>query len=117
MKKVIGIISVVMFMFITLQSCVATIVDIDGGMSGLMLSFLMLMAGIITLMSKWSQGMTITATAMYALGGLIGMTGAGLYADLQLWSILSFVFSGMLIYHLISKRDMYKKHKNLKEEL
>lgn len=115
MKKVIGIISIVMFMFVSLQSCVATIIDINGGMSGMMVAFLMLMAGIITLMSKWSKGMTITATAMYGLAGLIGMTGAGLYADLVLWAGLSLIFMGLLIFDLVSKKDIYNENKKTKE--
>lgn len=113
LKKVIGIISCVLFLLISLQSCVAGIGNTlsengeIGGTGGLMLAFFMLVAGIIVILSKQSKGLTITAIVFYVLGGLIGIMSAGSYADLQVWSILSFIFAGLTLFHLIKYKDTY----------
>lgn len=113
LKKVIGIISCVLFLLISLQSCVAGIGNTlsengeIGGTGGLMLAFFMLVAGIIVILSKQSKGLTITAIVFYVLGGLIGTMSAGSYADLQVWSILSFIFAGLTLFHLIKYKDTY----------
>lgn len=107
MKKVIGIISVVLFFLVSMQSCVATVVDIDGGLSGMLLAFLMLMGGIIALVSKTSKGMVITSIVLYVFGGLIGLGNSGIYVDLQIWSVLSIVFAILLGVELLRNKERY----------
>lgn len=121
MKKVIGIISIVLFVFITFQSCVAglgnAISDNEevSGSAGIMLAIFMLIAGIIALTSKLSKGMTITSAIFYAIGGLIGITNVGTYADLKIWSILSFIFAALLIFNLFKNKEEYNKATTTKE--
>ncbi len=115
MKKVIGIISIGLFILISLQSCVAglgNVLTANGevsGSAGLLLSICMLIAGLIAIMSKTGRGMTITSIIFYVFGGLIGIFNVGTYADLKIWSILSFIFGILILFHLIKNKEDYKK--------
>lgn len=113
MKKVIGIISIVLFAIITFQSCAAGAYNAlsnnkeVSGTAGFVLALFMLIAGIIALVSKFSKGMTITSIVFYALGGLIGIANVGHYKDLMIWSVLSFIFAALFIFHIIKNKDKY----------
>lgn len=113
LKKVIGIISIVLFLIISLQSCVAGLgnaLSENGevsGSAGLILSVFMLIAGIISVISKSNRGMTIVSTVFYVLGGLMGIANVGSYADLQIWSILSLLFGVLLIFHMVKYKELY----------
>lgn len=115
MKKVIGVISIVLFLIVSLQSCVAGLgntISANGeisGSAGIMLAIFMLIAGIIAIMSRTSKGMTITSIVFYALGGLIGIANVGSYSDLKIWSILSLIFGGLILLHLIKNKEDYNK--------
>lgn len=115
MKKVIGVISIVLFLIVSLQSCVAglgnTITENGevSGTAGIMLSIFMLIGGIIAIVSRTSKGMTIAAIVFYVLGGLIGISNVGTYADLKIWSILSFIFAALILFHLRKNKEDYNK--------
>lgn len=119
MKKVIGIISIVLSVFITFQSFIAGISNTlsntgeISGTSGLIVAILMLISGIIILISKYSKGMVITSIVMYILASLIGFSNAGSYLDLNIWSGLCLVFGVLLIYHLRSKKNLYDESKTM----
>ena len=118
MKKVVGIISVVLFTLIALQSCVAGLGNVlEGsgevsGSAGMMLAFIMLIAGVISLTSKTSKGMIITAIVFYAIGGIIGISNVGSYSDLAIWSVLSFIFAGLLLFHFLKNKEKYINRKD-----
>lgn len=59
--------------------------------------------------------MTITSAIFYAIGGLIGITNVGTYADLKIWSILSFIFAALLIFNLFKNKEEYNKATTTKE--
>lgn len=113
MKKVIGIISIVLFAVITFQSCAAGIGNAlsnnkeVSGTAGFMLAVCMLIAGIIALVSKLSKGLTITSLIFYAFGGLIGICNVGHYSDLAIWSVLAFIFAVLLLLDLIKNKSKY----------
>ena len=97
-RTVIGIISIVLFIIIIFQSCAVGLGnalsengDISGS-AGLLLSFFMLIAGIIGLATRKSKGGAITSGCFYLLGGLIGYANVGNFSDLKLWSLLSIFF-------------------------
>lgn len=102
-KLIIGIISMVLFIIITFQSCAAGVVNtMEGngevsGSAGVILSISMLVAGIVAVAGRNSKGATITAGCFYALGGLIGICNVGIFADLMIWSILAFIFAAVFI--------------------
>ncbi|KHD36062.1 membrane protein [Clostridium acetobutylicum] len=113
MKKVIGIISIVLFVLISFQSCAAGVSNAleksksSSGSAGFILAVCMLIAGIIAIVSKYSKGMTITSIVFYAIGGIIGIANVGTYKDLQIWSILSFIFAALIIFHIVKNKELY----------
>ena len=123
MKKVIGIISIVLFVFITFQSCAAGLGNIiEGGeevsgSAGVMLAICMLVAGIVILTSKLKKGLVITSIVFYTIGGLIGITNVGSYGDLKIWSILSFIFAALLILELYRRRELYNTKAQVQNDI
>lgn len=121
MKKVVGVVSIVLFLLITLQSCVVGLGNtIEGqgeisGSAGFFLALFMLIGGILVLISKNKKGVLITAIVLYILGGLLGITNIGTYSDLAIWSVLSFIFGGLLLFHYFSNKEIYGNKK--KEEV
>lgn len=115
MKKVIGIISIVLFIVVGFQSCAAGLGNAmsnnkeASGSAGMMLAVFMLIAGIVALVSKYSKGVTITAIVFYLLGGIIGLANVGHFKDLQIWSILNLIFAALFIFHLIKNKELYTK--------
>lgn len=115
MKKVIGIISIVLFFIIAFQSCAAGLGNAisqnneASGTAGLMLSILLLVAGILVLVSKQNKGILITSIVFYAIGGIIAIANVGSYADLKIWAIVAFIFAALLIYHLVKNKETYTK--------
>lgn len=115
MKKVIGILSIVLFAVISFQSCAAGLGNAlqsnneASGTAGFLLALAWLVAGIILLCSKKHKGMVITSIVFYALAGIIGIANVGSFKDLQIWSIVSFIFTGLLVFHLIKSKDTYVK--------
>lgn len=97
-RKVIGIISIVLFLIISFQSCAAgaynTLADTGevSGSAGLVLACCMAIAGIIGITCKDSNGATITSAILYAFGGFIGLINQGAFKDLTIWSVLSVIF-------------------------
>lgn len=102
-RLVIGIISCILFVIISFQSCAAGVgnaLEENGevsGSAGFILAVCMLVAGIIGICCRKLKTGTIVAGVFYALGGLIGITNFGSYADLQIWSVLCFIFSVVFI--------------------
>lgn len=110
MKKVIGILSIVLSVFVGLQSMIAglgnTIANNGevSGSAGFILAVIMLVTGILTLISKDNKGVLITAIVLYIIGGIIGLANVGSYTDLQIWSILNLIFAGALIFKVTDKK-------------
>lgn len=102
-KMVVGIISMVLFIVIALQSCAAGIGNAlaengeSSGTAGFMLALFMLVAGIVGVAARKSRAGGIVSAVLYILAGLIGITGAGSYADLKVWSGICFVFGVLFI--------------------
>lgn len=116
MKKVIGIISCVLFIIIELQSCVVglgnTIFEANesSGSIGIILGIFMLVAGILALISKDHKGILITSIVLYILGGLMGLLGSGTFSDLKVWSSLNLIFGIMLLVQFL-RNNSFKLNK------
>ena len=93
----------VLFVIVTVQSCAAGTANVmegsneSSGSAGFFLAILMLVLGIIGVAGKKSKACSIVAGGLYAVGGLIGIANVGSFADLQIWSILSFCFAVFFI--------------------
>lgn len=102
-KLVIGIISIVLFGFIMFQSFAAGLSNAIAdngevsGSAGVMLAICMLIAGIVGICTRKSKGGGITTGIFYLLGGLMGITNYGSFADLAIWSWLCLAFGVVFI--------------------
>ena len=102
-KLVMGIISMVLFIFIEFQSCAAGLSNAlseneeVSGSAGAILGVFMLIAGIVGVVTRSSKGGGITAGVFYLLGGLIGISNSGSYSDLVIWSWLCIIFGAVFI--------------------
>ncbi len=102
-RLVIGIISIVLFVVITFQSCAVGIGNTlqengeASGSAGFLLAICMLVAGIVGVAARKSKVGSIVAGAFYAFGGLIAIVNVGTYSDLQIWAVLSFIFAIVFI--------------------
>lgn len=103
-KLVAGILSIVLFALVSLQSCAAGIsnaLEANGemsGTSGIIVAILMLAGGIVSIVTRKSAGKggNIALIILFGLAALIGFTGYGSYSDLAIWSgwcLLNAVFA------------------------
>lgn len=99
-KLTIGIVSIVLAMIVLFQSCAAGIGsalannanDTSGG-TGMFVAILLIIAGIVGIAARASKGGTIAATIIYVISGIVGVASNGIFKDLIVWGIISFVFA------------------------
>lgn len=122
-KLIIGIVSIVLFVLVSMQSCAAGLGNsLSGngeisGTAGLMLAFCMLIAGIVGICTRnGSKAGGIVAGVFYLLGGLIGIANYGSYADLQIWSILCFIFGLVFIVGSLRAKKNVKNNEEHNED-
>ncbi|HCR83900.1 MAG TPA: hypothetical protein DIW07_10900 [Lachnospiraceae bacterium] len=92
-KLVSGILSIVMFVFVSFQSCAAGVSNSleangeVGGSAGVIVAILLLAGGIVSIASRrGSKGGNIALIVLFGLGALFGFTMAGSYKDLNIWA-------------------------------
>lgn len=93
-KLVSGILSMILFALVTLQSCaagVANALEENGevsGSAGLLVAVLMLAGGIVSVATRKStkKGGNIALIVLFGLAALIGFANYGSYSDLAIWS-------------------------------
>ena len=99
-RLVAGIITIVLSVIVTFQSCAAGVSNAleengeAGGSAGVLLAVCFLVAGIVGIVTRKSTGAggTFTSGGFYIAGGLVGLMCAGSYSDLVIWGVLSIVF-------------------------
>lgn len=104
-RTIIGILSLVAFIFVMFQSCAANVVnameantaDASAG-GGTLLAFILLIAGITTALGRDNAKATLVAAIMYGVGAIIGFTSLGTYGDLVFWSIIAVLFGALDVY-------------------
>ena len=104
-RLTIGIVSIVLFIFITFQSCAAGMSNAmkdnqeTSGMSGFGLALMMLLAGIIGTCTRNSHSKfaTILPGLFYWFGSLMTIGTGKTYGDLPIWGGLAFVFGVVFI--------------------
>ena len=95
-KLVSGILSIIMFVFVTFQSCAAGISNsIEdngevGGSAGIIVAIMLLAGGIVSIATRNSKGKggNIAVIVLFGLGAIMGFTMAGSYTDLIIWAAL-----------------------------
>ncbi len=93
-KLVAGILSIVLFVFVTFQSCAAGLSNAlaengeVSGSAGLMVAVFMLVGGIVSIATRASEkkGGNIALIIIFGLAALIGFSNYGSYSDLAIWS-------------------------------
>ena len=93
-KLVSGILSMILFVLVAVQSCAAGMVNAledNGGTSGTMgifVGILLLAGGIVSVATRKSQGKggNIALVILFGLAALIGFAGYGNYGDLVIWA-------------------------------
>jgi FtsH-binding integral membrane protein len=103
-KLTLGIISIVLSLIVLFQSCAVGLGtalsnntnDTSGG-TGIIFTILLIAAGIVGIVGRSSKGGTIAAAIIYAIDGLIGTTATGMFADLNVWGAISFIFAAVFL--------------------
>lgn len=93
-KLVSGILSMILFALVTLQSCAAGVANAleengeTSGSAGLLVAVLMLAGGIVSVATRKStkKGGNIALIVLFGLAALIGFANYGSYTDLAIWS-------------------------------
>ena len=94
-RLVSGILSMVMFLIISFQSCAVGFVNAveenkedTSGAGGIVVAFLLLVAGIVSTVfwRKDSKGGDITLIILFGLAALFGFGNQGTFSDLVIWS-------------------------------
>ena len=100
-RLVIGIISFVMALIVTFQSCFAGLGNAMedngevGGSAGVVLAVFAIVAGIIAIVTRKGEGKgPFVAGGFYLAGGL---AMAGSYADLKIWGVACIIFALVFI--------------------
>lgn len=118
-KLVSGILSIVLFAFVSFQSCAAGVADSledaggTGGGAGLIVAILLLAGGIVSIVGREgaSKALDITLVVLYGLAALTGYTLYGIYTDLQVWATWCLVCAVLAIVSLVKgHKDETPKH-------
>lgn len=110
-KLVLGILSLVMFLFVGFQSCSASLLtqlgqssDL-GGSAGSLLAVILLVCGILGIAGRRNRKATLTAGILYIVGGVLALPNAQIYKDLILWGIVSIAFGVVFVISARRMRD------------
>ena len=111
-KLVSGILSIILFMVIELQSCAAGVVNAledNGGSSGsvgFICGILILAGGIVSIVSRKSTGKggNIALIVLFGLAALFGFAGYGNYSDLVVWSVCALINAVLAVVSLIKNK-------------
>lgn len=117
-KLVIGIISIVLFAIVFLQSCAVglgnTITDNGetSGTSGIFCALALLISGIVTVATRNAEknGGSIASIIIYFLGYFVSFSNAGSYEDLKVWGVICFWFAIVHIVSIIIAKRKAKKN-------
>ena len=115
-KLVSGILSMILFALVTLQSCAAGVANAleengeTSGSAGLLVAVLMLAGGIVSVATRKStkKGGNIALIVLFGLAAFIGFTPYGSYSDLAIWSGWCLINAVLAVVALIinkKKRD------------
>lgn len=114
MKKIIGVISLVLFAFILFQSCVAGLgnaffedSNVTSGSSGAIMAFAILIAGILSLISRYKKTPTFAASLFFFISAIIGIVEPNPYGDLVIWTWMSGIFGILIIISFFKNKKMY----------
>lgn len=99
-RLVIGILSILLFIFVTFQSCAVGLGNTfmgngaSSGTQGVITAIFYLTAGIVGIASRnsLSKGGPIATAILYWIGALFTIGSGGTYGDLPIWGTLASIF-------------------------
>ena len=110
-KLVSGIISIVLFVFVTFQSCAAGVANTllengqSSGTAGIFVAIMLLVGGIVSIAVRNTKiGGDIALIILFALGAIIGFSMAGIYLDLYIWASWSALCAILAIVSIVLNR-------------
>ena len=120
-KLVSGILSIILFVVISLQSCAVgignTLEDNGeiGGSAGILVAIFMLAGGIVSIVTrKGGKGGNIALIVLFGLAALVGFLLAGSYADLKIWSAWCLINAVIAFIALKTKKKKKRTKKSVK---
>lgn len=109
-KLVSGILSIVLFVLVSFQSCAVgignTLQDNGeiGGSAGILVSIMLLAGGIVSIATrKGGKGGNIALIVLFGIGALCGFTMGGSYSDLSIWAGWCLICTILAIVALVKK--------------
>lgn len=111
-KLVSGILSMILFVLVAVQSCAAGMVNVlenNGEMSGttgIFVGLLLLAGGIVSVATRKSQGKggNIALVILFGLAALIGFGGYGSYSDLVIWAFWCLINAVLAVVAIIKSK-------------
>lgn len=111
-KPIAGILSMILFIIIEIQSCAAGAVNAlesNGGTSGsvgFLCGLLILAGGIVSVATRKSEGKggDIALIVIFGLAALLGFAGYGNYSDLVIWSVWALLNAILALVDMIKNK-------------
>lgn len=107
-KLVSGILSIVLFVFVSFQSCAAGVANTleangeVGGSAGIIVAIMLLAGGIVSIATRnGGKGGNIALIVLFGIGALCGFTLAGSYGDLNIWAAWCLICAVLAIVSLV----------------
>lgn len=92
-KLVSGILSIILFVFVSFQSCAAGLGNTlsangeSGGSAGIIVAIMLLAGGIVSIATRQGgKGGNIALIVLFGLATIVGFALAGSYGDLKIWA-------------------------------
>ena len=109
-KLVSGILSIILFAVVSMQSCAVgignTLQDNGevGGSAGIIVAILLLAGGIVSIVTRnGGKGGNIALIVLFGLAALCGFTMGGSYSDLTIWSAWCLICAILAIISIVKK--------------
>lgn len=109
-KLVSGILSIVLFVFVSFQSCAAGVSNTleangeVGGSAGIIVAIMLLAGGIVSIATrKGSKGGNIALIILFGIEAVFGFALAGSYSDLKIWAAWCLICAALAIVSLVKR--------------
>lgn len=111
-KLVSGILSMILFVIVTFQSCAAGVsnsLEANGetsGSAGVLVAILMLAGGIVSVATRNAEkkGGNIALIVLFGLAALVGFTGFGSFSDLAIWAGWCLINAILAVVAIVTKK-------------
>ena len=109
-KLVSGILSMILFVIVTFQSCaagVANSLEANGETSaGVLVAILMLAGGIVSVATRNAEkkGGNIALIVLFGLAALVGFTSFGSFSDLAIWAGWCLINAILAVVAIVTKK-------------